>query len=487
MKALGPWEPDISDLDTETLDIARNTYPGINSWLPAAGPVVWSEALPSAPRGFFYAQRTDGTYDTFVGTATKLYKFNSASLEFDDVSRLLGGDYAVPENDYWSFTQYGQRLIAGNLQDTPQYIDIDTGTNFAALPNAPVARFWTVMEDRLIASCLATNSEAIKWSDVNDSENWTPTTGGSLAGDQEFPDHGAVQGVFPHAGVVMLERGLRSIIPTYDTSSFRFPELTSQKGTVAPYATVELGNTIFWLSDDDFYFGNAESQRGLGAKRFAAYFFEQLNLNRIYQMYATFDPFATRVMWAYPTGDTDYNDRIIGIDWSLDRAFEMEIDTYVLGRLARPGYTLEALETVLGYATLADVPVPFGSRTFMGGQPLFARIGTDFKLASFEGPNLAATFETGTLFLGAPKRARLRKAWSYVEGAGGDDVTLQVASMNKLSQTPTYGSAVSQQAQGHYPLNDDGKFHKLKFVIPAEKTWKHAKGYDLDFVVSSEW
>ena len=138
MRPWGEYAPDVSDLNSDTLDVARNCYPGANSYIPAPGLQQQSvTALPSPCRGLWYVQTAAGDWDTYAATATHLYKYDADTGTFADVSRLVGGAYGLPADDYWDGTQFGNRLIVANLGNEPQFIDVDSGTNFANLPNAP--------------------------------------------------------------------------------------------------------------------------------------------------------------------------------------------------------------------------------------------------------------------------------------------------------------------------------------------------------------
>lgn len=482
MRALGEWAPDIADLNTDSLDTARNVFPRANSYGPVYGLTAVSEgALPSACRGIWFVQKTDGSYDTYAATASKLYKYNADDADFDDVTRTSGGDYSLPADDFWSGHQFGNRLIVTQLGDDPQYIDIDLGTNFDALGGSPPrARFITVIDDKAMLGNLQDSPRSIAWSDINDSDEWTL----GLADQQEFPDHGAVMGMFPHARLIMLERGMRSIVSTGDTLSFSFPELTSQKGTGAPWGAVEFGDLLYWLSDDGFYVGNSNGHQSISDNKISGYFFDSVNQNRIFQMFGTFDPFAPRIYFAYATGDTDYNDRILVYDRSLNRWSEIVTDTYVLARLATAAVSLE------GGSDDEDMDAPglpsLDSRIYMAGAPIVVAVGTDLLLSTFAGDTLEATLETCTYEFDEERRVRMQEAMLRGEGTGISAWTLQVAKMTTLDETPSYGSAVSRQTSGRYRLNHDGKFHKFKWVGPAGETWTNVSAWSEKHVRTSE-
>jgi hypothetical protein len=78
MRSFGEYAPDVSDLNTDTLDVARNVLPATNSYLPAPSLQQQSvTALPSPCRGLWYVQTAAGDWDTYAATATHLYKYDA--------------------------------------------------------------------------------------------------------------------------------------------------------------------------------------------------------------------------------------------------------------------------------------------------------------------------------------------------------------------------------------------------------------------------
>jgi hypothetical protein len=190
----GEWAPDLADIGTDTLDTAQNVFPGPNAWGPAKSLVTTAAALPAPCRGLSDAPQESGSFATYAGTTTKLYRFDAATQAWGDVSRLVGGAYAVPTNGYWSFAKFGPLLIATNGSDPVQFIDVNSGTNFAALPGSPpLAQYVTVVEDRVMLAGLALFPTSIAWSDINDSGVWMPGLG--LADQQQFSSGGNTQAV----------------------------------------------------------------------------------------------------------------------------------------------------------------------------------------------------------------------------------------------------------------------------------------------------
>lgn len=481
MRPFGEFSPDVSDLNTDTLDVARNVYPGVNSYTPAPSLVVHStDALPLPCRGLWYVQTAAGDWDTYAATAQKLYKSEPDTGTFTDITRTVGGDYALPADDYWDGVQYGNRLIVCNIGNEPQYIDINGGTHFADLPNAPIARFVTVMDDHVVLSSLLSNPRSIAWSAINDSEDYTSGT----SGFQEFSDAGDVMGLCPAAHVVFLQRGLRGIISTGDKYAFSFPEMSSEKGTVSPWSVLEFGGVCYWLSDNGFYVGNAEQQKSISEKRISSYFFDALNQGRVTRVFSTFDPHGSRIYWAYATQDEEWNDRVLVYDWGLDRWSELEVNTYILSRLATASVSMDSSGPDSMDMDLPGLP-SLDSFFYRSGSPVLAAVGTDLKLSTMEGPALPATLLTGSYAFGEGRRVRLRSVLSYIEGPDAENIVMKVSKRQRYGDGWLTSSAIPQQLSGRYPMNADGAFHRFEFTIPAAANWDHAQGWEPDFVPTS--
>jgi hypothetical protein len=125
MLSVGTFEPDKLDLDGSTSRLIRNVLPKGNSYGPMAGPSIYgTSTLPAQCVGLAFARTNSGGWLVFAGTKTKLYKLVSDA--WVDYSRTVGGNYNVPDGEFWSVCQFGSQLIACNFNDDPQVIDVDS-------------------------------------------------------------------------------------------------------------------------------------------------------------------------------------------------------------------------------------------------------------------------------------------------------------------------------------------------------------------------
>ena len=123
-------------------------------------------------------------------------------------------------------------------------IDTDSDPDFADIPNAPIAAFFIVILDILVA--LAVNDGSIfqiKFSAVNDSEKWTADCGG---GAQQVPDGGPViGGTGGDYGVILQENGLRRMAFVGGDLRFRTDRIEGAIGCVAADSIVKYKGRTF--------------------------------------------------------------------------------------------------------------------------------------------------------------------------------------------------------------------------------------------------
>ena len=150
--------PDRSDYDPAYSDATKNVRPIAGAKAPIADFSRDGADLGAEPRGGIVARKANSTTVTYAGTAAKLYRYNASTTAFDEVTRSSGGDYSGSFD--WSMAQYGSRIIACNGTDATQYIDVDSGSNFAALSNAPIADHVATVGDFVVFGNLSTNPRA---------------------------------------------------------------------------------------------------------------------------------------------------------------------------------------------------------------------------------------------------------------------------------------------------------------------------------------
>lgn len=478
----GPWEPDAAGIDVQVLATAKNVWPTKEGWIPIPVLAALSDsALPDKCVGGAVARASAGGWKIFAGTQTKLYLYESNA--WTEVTRVSGGDYDVPVDDYWSFTQYGTKLIAVNLTDDPQVIDVDSGTNFAALSGSPPrARYVTTVGDFVVLAALASSDRKLRNSAINDSTGWT--IGTNLCDEQEFPDGGRITGIKGgEYGYVGQERSIRRMIfqPGSD-QAFRFERVDEERGPAAGYSMVSNANNIAFLANDGFYSFGPGGLAPIGSGRVNKWFRANSDLSRYYAVQGFSDPFAPRWHWAFynSVGSSNF-DRVITYDWSLNRWSYSEVEAQFWGSLVTPGLTLEDLD-IYGDVDGGGIPYPFDSRVWEGGAPVIGAINSAGELAFLEGSGLQiATLSSAPIHVNPAKRAKE----FVIEPMGvfnGATLELRIGKRESTSNAVVYTAAISPSSlTGLLRGTASGRIHNFELTITqvSGTNWTHAQGLDI--------
>jgi hypothetical protein len=358
----------------QVLAIAKNVWPSKVGYIPIpifggqhvglAGEMHWNGVRPHVGRRLSDLRR-DGNEALQIPVE-----------RMDDVTRVSGGSYAVSVDDYWSFTQFGSKLLATNINDNLQVLDVDSGaTNFSDCAGTPPrARYVTVVGDFAVLASLSSGDRRVRNSAINDSTGWT--VGTNLCDEQEFADGGRVTGLAGgEYGRVVQEKSIRRMIfqPGSD-QAFRFERVENEHGAAAGYSLASTANTIYFLANDGFYKFNDDGLNPIGAQRVNKWFRANCDSARYFAVISFTDPFAPRIGWAFynSAGSTNF-DRVIFYDWQLDRWSYAEITAQYWSSLVTAGVTLEDLD-VYGDIDSGGIPYPFDSRVWEGGAPVIGAV-----------------------------------------------------------------------------------------------------------------
>ena len=148
-----------------------------------------SNALGTTAVGLFTAFSSTGSTN-YAGDTTKLYQYDS-SQAFNDKSKAGNYSNSTTENDrdFWSFTQFGSRIIATNYADPIQYFDETSSSLFGDLISTIHAKYVATVRDFVFAG-YTKEIETAKTFDSNaiSSNQITITAHGWLTGDSVVYD-----------------------------------------------------------------------------------------------------------------------------------------------------------------------------------------------------------------------------------------------------------------------------------------------------------
>jgi hypothetical protein len=483
MIALPPFEPDKSPFEGSSSANVVNALPVANGWGPMAGLTEISAALPSECRGAVYVRTAAGNYVIIAGTATRLYKLNTTDYSWTDISGP-SAPYNVPLQDAWTFTRFGDKLVAHNISNAVQVYDIEAAGNFADLAGSPPkAKYSWVAGDFLVLGYLEGTSgqKTVKWSGNNDINFWT--IGQKGCDFQELPEGDEVMGGFAdQGGFSVIQRAAMQFFTFAPASGFVFTRtvLNPKQGTLAPRSIVSIGpGRFFYLSEDGFFGG--VNREPIGAERVDRWFLDQVDQTYLGDVQGSADPFNKIVWWKYRALNGSFYR--LGYDWQLDRWCTTDIAVGEMMALATPGITWDGLDAL--YSKIEDVSDPFDSRLFSGGRPTFATFTTDNKLAYFSGPDLQATIDTAEVEIDGNARTFVNGA-RVITDAPIANFTLSDGTMGYHGDTVTWSSANTANRAGLVPFRADGRLHKFRLIIAEGAVWSIASAINAHGTVSGE-
>lgn len=484
-----PWRPDeysVGDLGATAGDANGVRY-GRSDYGPWPQPVDYSQALAAACRGAITVRDTSGDAQIFAFTSAAASKFVDSATAWTDVTRSSGGAYTAPSGERWSMTQFGDYLVAVNINDAPQVITITGGTNFAALGGSPNnARICQTVGEFLFLGGISGEENRVEWSARRDHTFWTAGT--RDAGGQSFQEGGPVRGITPMGGALIFQEGaIRRFEAVDSTAVFGFFMVERRRGLAAKDSLVTLGGYSFYLSDDGFYVTDGSGQSlPIGDKKVNGWFTSNVNQDRIGYTIGAAEPGGRRIYWLFPSTGNAGEELDYCLCYDLARQEWSYSDDFAdswIGAAQTAGYTLESMDdliSALGYTSIEDFPISFDDASLSGGAAFLASFaGDDFIMRTHTGAARAATLETADWQPFEGRRAFVQGCQMLTDAS---NATATFGRKERPQGAVTFGSAISQTDQGYCPTRSSGRFHRVRMSIAANESWTHAAGVDVDAV-----
>ena len=459
------WLPDQPSVTS--LRDAKNVYPTSVGYAPFPNSVDFSTSATENLNSVFGSKFGDEVA-IFAGSAGELYKLDATDLGLDAVSK--SGGYA---GGVWNFTQFGKKVICANNEAKLQAWTIGTSTAFADLDaNAPVAKYVTVVRDFVFAGHLdaGTNPNKVQWSDINSEVTWV--SGSTSQSDfQILPDAGNVTGLSGgEFGLIFCEKGIYRCTYAGTPLIWQFDLISRGLGCLEGNSIAQYGATSFFLSDDGFYKCDGNLVTGIGTEKIDRYFFNDADLTDLDSMSASVDPIKKLVVWNYK--NVDGGRSILVYNWQLNKWSRANTDATGVGSITTTGYTLEALESVLGYTSIDTLPASLDDRLWVGGKFLFAGFKDD-KIVTFTGSTYNSELITADIELGYNSVVTLARP--QIDNGSAN---VKVASRRELDDNIQFGSSVTTSSEGRASLRSAGRYHR--FSISPTGNWTNAIGVDID-------
>jgi hypothetical protein len=473
----GEWLPDQPEHLNPGANIATNVYYALNSYKRFPSLVNYSSNnIGADSRGAGSFRDNAGNVYNFVAKNTDIYQLDGGTF----TSRK--GSLTGTNTDYWTFTQFGNYVIASNGVDVPQYYLMGTSTNFANLSsigtNVPNFKVSGVIRDFLVTGNQSSNQNRIQWSGINDITTWTPGT--KQADLQDLPGSGGeiVHITSGEIGYVFRQNQIIRMDYVGGATVFRLSVISPNRGAVYGRTVAQDNRRVFFYADDGFFEVNGDTIQAIGAEKVNRFF--DLDLNKAFadRICAAVDPFNQLALWLYPSSNNTSNtsgicDRIIIYNyatkkWSLANANASTIFSQFVG-----AYTVELMDIIS--ENLENINIALDTDFWSGGQLLLGAIDNNYKAAIFSGTANEGEIETSEIELYPGFRSNIQSIRPIVDA----EATVTIKTRDKLADNVTESASVNMNTNGINPVRQSGRYVKVNVKTPSGVNWSDAQGIDL--------
>jgi len=471
--SFAPWRPDRAALNSQFATDVENVLPSPDGYIPFPSYAPFTQASADPVNGGITAIDSSGAVHVFTGTATKLQKLDTTDNSWDDVSQTATV-YGSNETAKWFFIQFGDYVIAGNINDAPQVFQLGVSTEFTDLagnpPNAEGAAVWG---DHLALFAGAT----VTWSDTNDIGEWV--TGN--AGSQTFPDGGSIMGSNSVTNPFIVQQSAirRGTFMPGSLEVFAFQKVHDKVGAASRKSVCSRGDFLFFAGYGALHQLMVDGSLSLIAdEKFDRTIYGQLSGVAMTNIMGEVDPIYPRVYFAVQLNSTDDSyDTLLVYDWRKEEGVPIRINIGVMVPLASAtiGYTLEQIGTI--YGSLENVPYSLDSNVWKGGAPLMGALDADGRFGFFSGPSSRAVLTTQEAGLSTGQFTFLNSVYPVVDT---DQLTVSIGTRNRRQDDFVWGPEIAPNSvTGSLDVISEARFHAFRMTIAAGADWSKAQGIDI--------
>ncbi|MCX6010201.1 MAG: hypothetical protein NTW48_09285 [Chloroflexi bacterium] len=411
-------------------------------------------------RGLF---TEDGNYIVFIGGSTSLFRYNP-DKSVDDVTRTAS-DYTSGGNS-WNFEKYGDWCVATNFADEMQVLKtFSAGATFEDLTGAPQAKFIKFYSGHLVAGHIANSPKLVKWSALEDLEDWTISTA-TGADEQNITDaEGEITGI-ERIGKVMGVFFSNSISLMYFSGSpytYTFvPNAINNVGAIENTIVSTGSHAFFWDSRDIWAFdGSNVEPLGYGIRNTISGLLNKTYINRVS---AVVDQKRSLVFWSFPsTSSADGTcDLILAYNYRSKKYSLIEMPHFALHSIYTGALTLEELSGL--YPNIDEVPYSLDSSFWMAGSPQIAGVNVvDDKVATMDGSVLISTLQTPVIKI-EDNVVMVSKVRPRLQGAV-DEVSVRIASRMNEDDLDSYSDvAIVSNSSGYADVRASGRYLSVEIT-----------------------
>ena len=481
----GEWLPDQPDNLNPGATVATNVYHASQSYKPVKGLVPYSgtsTVTQNAKGAGSFRDNTNAVF-TFVGTKDNIYKLTSGTFASVKGSLTISGG----DTDFFTFTQFGQYVIASNGVNPPMYYLMGTSTNFATLQSLASAsgsgtvpskfRVSGVIRDFLVSGNIENAKNKVAWSGLNDISVWE--AGVKSSDTQELPGSGGqiVAITSGEIGYVFRQNQITRMDFVGGNVVFRFSVISPNRGAVYGQTVCQDNRQVFFLADDGFFQINGDQVLPIGAEKINRFFENDLNKAFTDRITAAVDPFNTLAIWLYPSKDnpntTGICDKLLIYNYVTQKWSTANVKASQIFEQFVTINTVELMDIIS--ENLDDINISLDTPYWTTGHLRLGAVDENFKAAIFSGKNLEAELETREQELFPGLRANVTGIRPIVDAVAN----VTVKTRDKLSDAVTTSASSTTNTTGISPVRQSGRYFRANVKIPAESIWTHAQGIDL--------
>jgi hypothetical protein len=465
----GEWMPDQSGISGALTD-AKNVVSLAVGYGPFNSAVAFSDAASENLVSLYAAKNPDSTTQLFVAGTSKIFTVSGIGALTQVKSGMTTG-----VDDRVRFTQFGTRVITTNNADVLQAWTLGTSTSFANLSvSAPIAKFITVVRDFVVcANTLETTQQQyrVRWSALNDETDWVANVN-TQSDFQDIPDGGQIVGIRGgEFGLVFLERAISRMTYVGTPFIFQFDNISRNKGCMVAGSIAQYQGVTFFLSDDGFYMCDGQQVISIGSEKVDRFFIDDASESDYGSMSAAVDPVRKLVIWNYV--DTGGNRKLLIYNFATKMWTYADAGTDFLSEASSTAVTLEQLDSIS--ASIDALPTSLDSRLYVGGRYfLGGTLAT--KVFTYTGAYATGNIVTGDIETGGSSVITLARP--QVDNGSAD---VSVASRQLLSDSVTFGTAVTPDGNNRASLRSAGRYHRIQ-LVPTGSDWKTVVSVDVDVV-----
>src|SRR5210317_1029467 len=473
----GEWLPDQPEHLNPGANVATNVYYALNSYKRFPSLVNYStNDISTDSRGAGSFRDNANNVYNFVATNTDLYQLDGGT--FTSRKGSLTGD----NTDFWTFTQFGNYVIASNGVDKPQYYLMGTSTNFANLSSlgsgVPNFRVSGVVRDFLVTGNLTTGSNTIQWSGINDISEWTPGT--KQSDSQDLPGSGGqiVHITSGEIGYVFRQNQIIRMDYVGGATVFRLSVISPNRGAVYGRTVCQDNRRVFFYADDGFFEINGDQVISIGAEKVNRFFDTDLNKAFSDRICAAVDPFNQLALWLYPSASDTANttgicDKILIYNYATKKWSTAEASASTIFSQFVGAYTVELMDIIS--QNLDQINIALDTDFWNGGQLLLGAIDNNYKAAIFSGTANEGEIETSERELFPGLRSNITGVRPIVDA----EATVTISTKDRLADTANESSEISMNSTGINPVRQSGRYVKINVKTPTGVAWSDAQGIDL--------